>query len=104
MDERVIVIPLSPPRRLLAPDRWRTFKTKDDRQLWTRLLEPVERLIGEGYQVTRVEVDWGSSRPHGVETQARQLTRCEGGCTYADTYGNRGRGTTTVHLERGGDR
>ncbi|HEX2673440.1 MAG TPA: hypothetical protein VHM25_21310, partial [Polyangiaceae bacterium] len=64
-DETITIeIPMSPPRRLLAPGRWRSFKTNPDRQVWQdaigRACEPW-RCVGT--KVVRVEIDWGKSKP-----------------------------------------
>lgn len=60
---RIVTIDRSPPKRLLAADHWRTFKTGPDRQVWDRCMEPVADLINDGWRVTSIHVVWGKSYP-----------------------------------------
>jgi hypothetical protein len=101
MATRVVRIDRSPPRRLLAHHRWRTFKVGPDRQVWEQAMAPVWRAIDEGYDIARVFVQWGQSRPFGVERETRLLTGCVDECELLDTYGEPGRGYTEFTLEDG---
>ncbi len=61
-----ILIERAPPKRLLANLRWRSFKTSPDQQVWEQCLAPVVAAIDQGYEITRVHVEWGKGRPFGV--------------------------------------
>jgi hypothetical protein len=102
MKELVILASLSPPRRLLAANRWRTFKVGPDRQVWEQALAPVIAAIDAGWDIARVHVEWGRSRPYGVEQQARLLCWCVDECQLSESYGTGKRGYTEFHLTKDG--
>lgn len=102
-ERRVVVMPISPPRRLLAPLRWRSFKLGPDYQVWDQVMAPVRALLADGWRMVQVRIDWGASfplTPGRREQAARELTECHGACEIAMMAGSPGRGTTTVEMER----
>ena len=101
IERRVVELPLSPSRRLLAPDRFRSLKTIADRQVWAAAWERVTALEAEGWAVERAEVDWGRSVPHLGERNASCLAALfppDLPLAFASSY--RPRGRTLVHLTR----
>ncbi len=103
MPKRVVVIPMAPPRRLLAPLRWRSFKLGPDHQVWNQVMDPVRALVADGWRMVRVTIDVGQSMPltPGSREQAlRELTDCHGSCDLAVDMSGRGKGTTVVELAR----
>lgn len=98
---RVVRLSLSPPRRLLALNRWRTFKVGPDRQVWADCMAPVNALIDAGLDITKVHIEWGRSQPFGVEHEVRVLTMCAPDeCELTQSYGKPGKGYTAFTLER----
>jgi hypothetical protein len=101
-EQRVVLIDRAPPRRVLAPTRYRSMKTQPDRTIWEACWAPVERLLEEGWRMVRVTVDWGSALPTTAwrEETIRELTGCYDGCRVAEKVGDGGRGNVMVELTR----
>jgi hypothetical protein len=102
-ERRVVLIHRAPPRRILAPLRYRAFKTQPDRTIWEGCWAPVNRLLEDGWRMTRVTVDWGSALPMTTawrERTIRELCGCYDGCEVGETVGDTGRGETRVELSR----
>lgn len=98
-----VQIDRSPPRRVLAPTRWRSFKTAPDRTIWEACWAPVERLLDEGWRIERVTVDWGRALPltaGGRDQAIRDLCGCYDGCEVVSLAADHGRGSMTVELVR----
>jgi hypothetical protein len=87
MDTRVVRVQRAPPKRLLAISRWRSFKMGPDHQVWEQCLEPVARLIDEGWELARVHVRWQRGLPYGVERQTRYLVWCVDECELTEDTG-----------------
>lgn len=103
VERRVVLISRSPPRRLLAPLRWRSLKTGADRTIWEACWQPVLALFEEGWRMAVVTVDWGSALPMTTawrEETIRELTGCYAGCEVRETVGDATRGSVTVELTR----
>ena len=102
-EQRTVVLPLAPPRRLLAPLRYRAFKTGPDRIVWDQVLEPVRSLMHDDWWVVGVVIDWGSSLPFAPGSRERVVREfLDWGWDYSlvmHAIGH-GRGSTTVGLER----
>lgn len=99
-EQTIVDLPLSPPRRLLAPTRWRSFKTIQDRAVWDAAWARVQALVDEGWQIDRVIVDWGRSVPGVGEERARFLARLFPGLATEERMSASRRGTTSVYLRR----
>lgn len=100
---KTVEIDRSPPRRILAPLRWRSFKTGPDRIIWGACWQPVQTLLDDGWRIVRVTVDWGRALPltaGGRDQAIRKLTGCYDGCEAQSTASGHGRGTTTVEMVR----
>lgn len=98
---RVVVIDRAPPRRMLAPLRYRSFKTRADRDIWDACWEPVQRLLEDGWRIERVTVDWGPSLPMTTAWRddfIRDMSGCYDACEVHETMGDTGRGKTMVEL------
>lgn len=102
-ERRNVIIDRAPPRRVLAPTRYRSFKSQPDRTIWEACWQPVQALIEEGWRLVAVTVDWGAAEPMTdrwrLET-IRELTGCYDPCEARSTCSFGGRGRTTVELER----
>ncbi len=100
---RTVLIDRAPPRRVLAPLRYRAFKTGPDRAIWDACWEPVRRLLDAGWRIAQVTIDWGQALPMTtrwrVET-VRDLTGCYDGCEVHETFGDVGRGQVVVEMTR----
>jgi len=103
MVTRVVRASLSPPRRLLASNRWRTFKTTPDKHVWEQALQPVADLIDDGFDITSVHVEWGRSKPHGVMQETRYLCWCVDECVLTESYGTGKKGFTEFTLTKDGE-
>lgn len=102
-ERRTVVIDRAPPRRVLAGLRYRSFKTGPDRDIWASCWEPVRRLLGDGWLMTAVTVDWGRYVPMSDSWRRemiRELTGCYDACQVRETVGDTGRGTTRVEVMR----
>lgn len=102
-ERRNVIIERAPPRRVLAPTRYRSFKSQPDRTIWEACWQPVQASIEEGWRLVAVTVDWGAAEPMTdrwrLET-IRELTGCYDPCEARSTCSFGGRGRTTVELER----
>lgn len=98
-----VQIDRSPPRRVLMPTRWRSFKTGPDRDIWKACWAPVRVLLDEGWRIETIFIDWGASKP---ETRAwreqaiRDLCGCYDGCRVVESAGDIGRGRMFVEMTR----
>lgn len=102
-ERRIVRIDRSPPRRLLAPLRWRSLKTSPDRIIWDACWQPAARLLDAGWRLVAVTVDWGPALPMTAawrEETLRELTGCGGDCAVRETVGDTGRGSMTVEMTR----
>jgi hypothetical protein len=101
MSERIVVLPLSVPKRMLQPERFRSSKTRYDRMVWDGAWSRVEALQSEGWRVQRVHVDFGRSVPLASDDARKARLRVLTDCQDVD-YGvsGRSRGETTVWLKR----
>ena len=111
IEQQALKVSMAPPRRLMQPGRFRSFKTRDDHDVWDTATEAVAALLAQGWQVVEVVVDWQGREPllpRERERQARVLTHCEPiVCRYGEvreTRGGQGRGYTIFTLERERDR
>lgn len=103
IERTTVRIDRSPPRRVLMPTRWRSFKTGPDRMIWADAWAPVLWLLDEGYRLTRVAIDWGASAPNTKawrEQAIRDLCGCYDGCEVAETISGLGRGSMTIEMIR----
>lgn len=101
IERRVVEVPLSPPRRLLAPTRWRSFKTVQDHAVWEQAWSRVQALVDDGWTVERVVVDWGRRVPGIGEQREALAARLFPGVPVAHQMSPGDlRGTTYVHLRR----
>jgi hypothetical protein len=104
-ERKAVRVNRSPPRRVLASDRYRTTKTQADRDVWAACMEPIDRLRNEGWRVVAVAVDWGPALPMTArwrEEAIRDLLGCYDGCEIRETVGDLTRGSTLVEMERYG--
>lgn len=102
-ERRTVRIDRSPPRRLLAPTRYRSFKSQPDRLIWEACWAPVQALLDAGWHMIAVTVDWGPALPMTTawrEEAIRELTGCYAACEARETVGDTGRGATTVDVIR----
>jgi hypothetical protein len=102
-EQRVVAIDRAPPRRVLAPTRYRSMKSQPDRDIWQACWAPVLRLLEDGWRLVGVTVDWGASEPMTERWRLdtiRELTGCYDACQARSTCSYGGRGRTTVGLER----
>jgi hypothetical protein len=101
MSERIVVLPLSVPKRMLQPERFRSSKTRYDRMVWDGAWARVMELQADGWIVERVHVDFGRSVPLASD-DARKARLRELLDVQDVDYGvsGRPRGETTVWLTR----
>jgi hypothetical protein len=100
---KTVLIDRAPPRRVLAPTRYRSMKSQPDRTIWEACWAPVARLLADGWRMSRVTVDWGSALPMTTawrEEAIRALCGCYDGCEVGEMMGDTGRGETRVELSR----
>lgn len=103
-EERMVRIERAPPVRLLAPTRYRSFKSGPDRLVWDDAMREVRDALANGWRVKRVVVDWGNRRPWvgaDVERVLRRLLACEDGSELAIMGGTGRRSSTTFMLVKG---
>jgi hypothetical protein len=91
---------LSPPRRLLAPTRFRSFKMIQDHAVWDGAWERVEALLSDGWRIERVVVDWGSCIPGIGEQREGLLAKVFPRMTVEQRASAQGKGNTWVYLRR----
>ena len=102
-ERRTVRIERSPPRRILAPLRWRAMKTAADRSIWEACWAPVLRLQSDGWRLRGVTVDWGKSLPltaGGRDQAIREVCGCYDACEVSSDASGQGRGTTLVEMTR----
>lgn len=100
-EERELVLPRSPSRRLLAPTRWRSFKMIADHDVWNRSWAVVQDYLEDGWTIERVVVDWGRVVPYLGEQREQLLARVfPAGVPVEEVDGRTGQGSTRVYLRR----
>ena len=106
MATKTVRIDRAPPRRVLAPLAYRSFKSGPDRAVWDACWDPVRRLQADGWQMVRVLVDWGSSLPStpaGRVDLIRDVTGCYDACVVVSDSSRRGRGEMVIEMVRDGE-
>lgn len=100
-EEREVVLPLVPSRRLMDDLKYRSFKLIQDRQVWATAWARVEALTAEGWTVEKVRVDWGNRLP-GIGDERETFIRrmCGGVERIEQDVSGQGKGSTTVSLRR----
>ncbi len=99
-EERVVVLPLAPSRRLAPGARFRSFKTQADRIVWADAWARVEALAVDGWALHRVVVDWGKTLPLLPTDADAWLADLCGGAPVSWEWSGRGRGETRAYLKR----
>lgn len=100
-EERELVLPMAPSRRLMDDLKFRSFKLIQDRAVWSAAWERVRVLEVEGWTVEKVRVDWGNRLP-GIGDERETFIRrmCGGVDTIEQDVSGQGKGSTTVYLRR----
>lgn len=102
-EQTMLVLPLSPPKRLAPGARFRSLKNQADRDVWRQAWQRVEALQAEGWQVARVAVDVGRTMPllpGAVPAWLRALCALPDDVPVDCAWSGRGNGETRVYLQR----